>query len=113
MQLCKDFVEERICYYWCDRAGVQISPRLATLSDAEDWWKTYSFSMYRGQERRKSIYDRRTNHEKRKRIADGAAWGAGRRLTDIPIRVARDLAQQKISILSSETAPRHRDLMML
>ncbi len=113
MQLCKDYLEERICYYWCNRTGVQISPRLATVGDAENWWKTYSFSMYRGPERRKSIYDRRTNHDKRRRIADGAAWGAGRRVTDIPVRVNRDLALEKISILSSEIAPGHSDLMTL
>ncbi|WP_139044301.1 hypothetical protein [Marinobacterium stanieri] len=96
MQLLKDYIDDRICFYWSDQSGGLVSPRLATFQDAEEWWKRYLFGRYQGKERRRSIFDRRTNHAKRQRVADGAAWGLGRRITDLPVRVAHDLASRKV-----------------
>lgn len=58
------------------------------------------FSLYKGPERRSSIYDRRCNHEKRRRMSEGETRSYGRRLTDSPVKVDCNLAVDKITLLS-------------
>lgn len=96
MKLFRDFIDGRICFYWAAEIGMQLSPQLATRQEAEEWWRAFRFSQYPGSERRCSIQDRRSNMEKRHRLAKGARAGAGRRATDVLIRVDCDLASDKI-----------------
>lgn len=100
MKLCKDFVDGRICLYWSSDTGALLSPMMSTLQDAEEWWKTFQFTQYAGPERRLSIYDRRSDYDKRRRMAEGALGSSGRRSTDKPIHVECDLAAAKITLLS-------------
>jgi len=101
MKLFKDLVDGRIRFYWSStRSGAPLSPMMATLQEAEEWWKTFQFSQYEYTERRCSVYDRRSDHDKRRRMAEGKGNGHGRRSTDRPLRVACDLAAAKITLLS-------------
>ncbi|GAA0690430.1 hypothetical protein GCM10009104_16440 [Marinobacterium maritimum] len=103
IKLFKDFVDGRICFYWSDYDGQQVSPTMATLQEAEDWWKQYLFSQFVGWERRQSILDRRSNHDKRRRVAKwlypASVAHRGRRVSDQPVRVDQDLAKEKIRLL--------------
>lgn len=101
MRLVKDLVDSRIVLYWIADSGEQLSAHLASLSQAEEWWKAYMFSRYEGDERRKSVIDRRSNFEKRRRIEQSndllSISPYGRRRTDIPIAVDVDLVLDKLS----------------
>ncbi|MGB2130104.1 MAG: hypothetical protein ACPHXW_01685 [Marinobacterium sp.] len=96
MKLFRDFIDGRICFYWATDIGMQLSPRLATLQDAEEWWKTFLFTTHRGDERRCSIHDRRSDFDKRRRFSRNGRSGLGRRRSDMPVRVQCDLAGDKI-----------------
>ncbi len=109
IQLFKDFVDGRICFYWADLGGRQVSPAMATRLEAEEWWKQYLFSQFSGRERRQSIHDRRSDYDRRHRMAKwlqltGVA-NYGRRVSDQPIRVGSDLAAEKIRLLKQGTVP--------
>ncbi|GAA0792217.1 hypothetical protein [Marinobacterium sediminicola] len=108
IRLFKDFVDGRICYYWSDYGERQVSPAMATLQEAEEWWKHYQFSQFPGRERRQSIYDRRSDHHKREHvdrlISTSGLVNYGRRVTDLPIRVDQDLAADKIRLLKRVAA---------
>ncbi|MBR9882385.1 hypothetical protein [Marinobacterium lacunae] len=81
-----------------------MSTYLASLSQAEEWWKAYMFSRYQGEERRQSVLDRRTNFEKRRRIAQSNELipmsPYGRRSTDIPVKVDVDRVSEKLNALT-------------
>ncbi|MBV1789505.1 hypothetical protein KQ940_15730 [Marinobacterium sp. D7] len=104
MRLVKDLVDSRIVLYWTADTGKQLSTYLASLSQAEEWWKAYMFSRYDGEERRQSILDRRTNAEKRRRIVQSSELipisPYGRRRTDIPVKVDVDLVADKLNTLT-------------
>ncbi|MBV1789035.1 hypothetical protein KQ940_13335 [Marinobacterium sp. D7] len=100
MYLIKDLQEGRIVYYWLDADDRLISPHLSTIQHAEEWWKLYSFARYDGDERRSSVIDRRSNTEKRRRMESANRYTSinpyGRRTTDIPVKVHRDLVPEKM-----------------
>lgn len=106
MHLIKDLVDGRIVYYWLDVNERPLSTFFSTFKLAEEWWKEYMFSQYAGEERRRSIIDRRTNEEKRKRLQLNNRFVSinpnGRRTTDKPIRVDRDLVAEKLQSLATE-----------
>ncbi len=108
IRLFKDFVDGRICFYWSDDADRQVSPTLATLQEAEEWWKLYQFSQYTGLEKRQSIHDRRSNYDKRQRVDrmlnPSRFAHHGRRASDLPVRVDQDLATEKIRLLKQVAA---------
>ncbi|KEA64110.1 hypothetical protein ADIMK_1845 [Marinobacterium lacunae] len=62
------------------------------------------FSRYQGEERRQSVLDRRTNFEKRRRIAQSNELipmsPYGRRSTDIPVKVDVDRVSEKLNALT-------------
>jgi len=103
MRLVKDLIDSRIVLYWTADSGKQLSTYLASLNQAEEWWKAYMFSRYDGDERRQSVLDRRTNFEKRKRIARSnepiPVSAYGRRRTDIPVSVDVDLVADKVDAI--------------
>ena len=119
IKLFKDFADGRVCFYWTDYDGRQVSPILATLQAAEEWWKQYLFAQFTGRERRRSVLDRRSDYDKRRRVArrlnsPGLAH-FGRRASDQPVRVDQDLAADKIRLLeqiatgcSNTAGSRHR-----
>ncbi|GGB99401.1 hypothetical protein GCM10011352_26990 [Marinobacterium zhoushanense] len=100
MYLIKDLLDGRIVYYWLNEVDHQISPHLSTLQHAEEWWKAYKFARYEGDERRASVIDRRSNTEKRRRMESSNRYTSinpyGRRATDIPVKVHRDLVPEKL-----------------
>jgi hypothetical protein len=104
MKLVKDLLEGRIVFYWLFEDGIQVSHHLHTLQEAEEWWKEFMFAQYEGNNRRRSIHDRRKNHDHRKQLELIERYGRsnplGRRETDSPIRVDIDLFQEKISRLT-------------
>lgn len=103
IRLFKDFVDGRICFYWSEDGGRQVSPAFATLQEAQEWWKRYLFSQFTGWEKRRSIHDRRSDFDKRQRVnrmrmaSDFAHYG--RRVSDQPIRIDQDMAAEKIRLL--------------
>jgi len=101
MQLVKDLCDEGIVLYWSDE-DQRVSPYLHTMVDAEEWWKKYHFAQYEGEERRRTIYDRRANQEMRKHFELNGRYIAarpdGRRETDHPVFIALDLFEEKMNI---------------
>jgi hypothetical protein len=99
MQLVKDFLDEGIVLYWVEDSR-QVSPFLHTMVDAEEWWKKYQFAQYEGKERRRTIYDRRSNLEMRKHFELNGRYipprPNGRRSTDQPVFIALDLFEDKM-----------------
>ncbi|MBV0934512.1 hypothetical protein [Marinobacterium weihaiense] len=100
MTLCKDLVEGRIRFYWTSQSGALLSPMMATLQEAAEWWTAFQFSQYEGPERRCSIIDRRSDHDKRRRFESRDANPMGRRTTDRPVRVDCDMATPKIDLIN-------------
>ncbi|SEG76175.1 hypothetical protein [Marinobacterium lutimaris] len=100
MYLVKDLVGGRIVYFWQDKNGSPRSDFFSTFLNAEEWWKTHVFALYAGVERRTSIIDRRTNYDKRRRLDHSHRFASsnpnGRRITDLPVKVSRDLAAEKL-----------------
>ncbi|WP_415886460.1 hypothetical protein ACMXYO_00450 [Neptuniibacter sp. QD37_6] len=99
MKLVKDFVEYEIVFYWADENINPVSPTFHSIQHAEEWWKQYLYSQYKGEERRKTMIDRRSNHEKRNRM-DKHNFSRhnpqGRRASDKPVSVEIDLFAEKI-----------------
>jgi hypothetical protein len=103
MQLVKDLIEGRIVFYWMDEHGEVVSEFLHSFIEAEEWWKTFMFSQYSGEERRQSICDRRQDAETRKKLEFREKYNRtnpiGRRVTDVPVTVDLDLSKEKIEQL--------------
>ena len=103
MKLVKDLVDGRIVYYWIDGNGEVTSDYLHSFVDAEEWWKHLMFSLYEGEERRRSICDRRQDQETRKKLEYREKYHRsnplGRRVTDMPVSVDLDLSKEKINQL--------------
>lgn len=103
MKLVKDLVDGRIVYYWMDEEGYISSEYLHSFVEAEEWWKLFMFSRYPGQERRRSICDRRQDMETRKKLEYREKYNRsnpiGRRITDVPVTVDLDLSKEKIEEL--------------
>lgn len=99
MQLVKDLCDEGIVLYWIED-NHQISPLLHTMIEAEEWWKKFQFSRYQGEERRKTIYDRRSNMAMRKHFELNGRYVQprphGRRVTDQPVFVSIDHFENKM-----------------
>lgn len=103
MTLVKDLVSGRIVFYWMDEDGEVISEYHHSFLEAEEWWKTFMFSQFQGEERRRSICDRRQDSETRKKREFREKFHRtnpnGRRKTDVPISVDLDLSEEKIKQL--------------
>lgn len=103
MKLVKDLVDGRIVYYWMDDHGEVVSEFLHSFIEAEEWWKVLMFSLYDGEERRRSICDRRQDEATRKKLEFREKYNRtnpmGRRMTDIPVSVDLDLSKEKINQL--------------
>ena len=101
----KDIIEGRIVYYWVNDAQrmERISPYHHCIIESEEWWKAYMFSQYPGEERRRSIHDRRQDHDKRRHLELREQYNrkapVGRRITDQGVKVEIDLAAEKIEQL--------------
>ncbi|WP_420600646.1 hypothetical protein [Neptuniibacter sp.] len=97
--LVKNLHQERVVFYWVNKLGKRVSPLRSTQNLAEEWWKNHMFSSYAGQERRKTIIDRRkcfntrTIMNQRTNIATDPV---GRRITDHPFTVTFNLYNKKI-----------------
>ncbi|GAA0796075.1 hypothetical protein [Marinobacterium sediminicola] len=105
MHLVKDLIDSRIVYYWVDDDGETKSPLLSTFTLAEHWWKEKMFARHQGLERRRSVIDRRSNNEKRRRMHENHPFASinpqGRRSTDKPPEVTFDLAASKLRRLAA------------
>ncbi|MGH1463181.1 MAG: hypothetical protein ACRBB6_14220 [Neptuniibacter sp.] len=105
MKLVKDLYQDRVVYYWVkdEEALERVSPDLHCLVEAEEWWKNWMFASYQGEERRRSIHDRRTDREKRNhlelRLKVNRTAPMGRRVTDKGVSVDIDLATEKLEQL--------------
>lgn len=110
MILVKDLLGHRIVYYWLDGAD-KVSPELASLALAEEWYIKYNHSLYDGPERRSSHIDRRKLYTKRDKERNTELLPTnpvGRRITDRHVQVSLDLAKQKMLDLA-EAMKRHKD----
>ncbi|GGC04244.1 hypothetical protein GCM10011352_33080 [Marinobacterium zhoushanense] len=105
MRLIKDLVDSRIVFYWIDESDKRLSPDHATFHQAQEWWKSYMFARYEGDERRKSVIDRRSDADKRRRMEAENKLSSispyGRRQTDVPVEVDLDLVAEKLELLKS------------
>jgi len=103
MKLVKDLIDGRIVFYWMVDNGDVVSDYLHSFIEAEEWWKTYVFSQYTGEEKRSSICDRRQDLETRKKREYREKYNrsnpAGRRVTDVSVSVHLDLVEEKIKQL--------------
>ncbi|MGH1462057.1 MAG: hypothetical protein ACRBB6_08475 [Neptuniibacter sp.] len=103
--LVKNLYKERVIFYWVDTKGKRVSSVLHTQMAAEDWWKQYMFSQYEGEERRRSVLDRRECSTTRKLVKERKQLDTtevGRRDTDVDLDVHIDLYQKKIREVISE-----------
>lgn len=109
MTLVKDMQDHRIIYYWINQSSEVISPFLVSLERADEWRRDFLNNMYEGHQRRRSSIDRRRYQHKRdihSRQGNVAAlFQSGRRSTDRPARVGKDLAAEKLKRLFNEYQP--------
>lgn len=101
MKLIKDLVDDRIVYYWTIEEGV-ISPMLASLELASEWYVKFVHEGYTGEERRTSLIDRRRLYTKRDKTRNTEILPTnpiGRRKTDVGVVVAEDISADKIQKL--------------
>lgn len=101
LKLVKDFSAGEFLLFWCDVAtDERASPILHTLEHAEEWWLNHHFNLYKGEERRSSVVDRRKLHQERaKRATSSHFIGAspdGRRYTDRAIKVDDDRSRNSM-----------------
>ncbi|WP_420599472.1 hypothetical protein [Neptuniibacter sp.] len=103
MKLVKDLTGGRIVYYWVDGNDEVASDYLHSFVEAEEWWKHLMFSLYEGEDRRRSICDRRQDQETRKKLEYREKFHRsnplGRRVTDMPVSIDIDLSKEKIKQL--------------
>lgn len=98
--LIKDFIDQRIVFYWENTDGKPVSPTLVNLKQAEEWWLNFNFALYEHQDRRKSIHDRRRLHEQRaakhrsRQIHSSSP--NGRRFTDVDVQVHTDRSRSRL-----------------
>jgi hypothetical protein len=98
LTLVKDLENFNIVFYWIDSTKKQVSPLLPTLTHAREWYTEHCFSLYKGNERRQRICDRRNSEQLRWDIAGRRNNSQhGRRASDKPIHVDVDLAKAKIN----------------
>lgn len=102
MKLIKDLNQNEVVLYWSGAGAEKLSPNLHNLAESEEWWKKYHFSLYQGEERRASIYDRRKDEMKRGFFDTHNRFVRpnpdGRRITDKPVKVDVDLAELKLKL---------------
>ena len=88
--LVKDLQSGASLYYWESIEGVVLSPKFDSISDAKKWWVKKEFKIYRGEERRKRVSDRRQDHSLRTQkggVQDVMGFTTeGRRHTDVNIK---------------------------
>ena len=100
MELVKDLSDSGIIFYWVDEVGIRISPELATLNLAHEWYQQTLFDAYKGQERRVSMIDRRSDRCKRdamvRNYISAQANPNGRRISDAAAEVNLDLVKKKL-----------------
>lgn len=103
MKLVKDLGANGVVLYWSGAKAKKLSPDLYNITEAEEWWKTYHFAQYQGEERRASIHDRRQDEVKRGFYDAGNRFFRtnpnGRRATDKPVKVDVDLSQLKLKLM--------------
>ena len=98
LTLVKDLEDFNIVFYWVDCQKAQVSPSLPTLTHAREWYTEHCFSLYKGNERRQRICDRRTSEHLRWDITGRRNTSQhGRRSSDKPIHIGLDLAKIKIN----------------
>ena len=99
--LVKDFIEGRFVLYWQDEREKVRSPLFTSVEGAEEWWVQFNFKLYKGDERRDSFVDRRRDVAQRDetllRLRVGSRYPDGRRVTDLPVKVEKDIS--KVSLL--------------
>lgn len=96
LKLVKNFINERTVLYWVENTETlePVSEQFRTIAQAEEWWKEYMFSQYRGMERRTTFNDRRRDYDKRREmdvVHKNHTDNNGRRVTDMKVRVHIDL----------------------
>lgn len=102
LSLVKDFDPEaqRITLYWVNESDEKASPDFTSMGDAHCWWIDFQNSLYSGRERRSSGLDRRWLIVQRIRQTNGIQRHAdapdGRRFTDQPISIARDMSRVRL-----------------
>lgn len=100
--LTKDFCTEtlRIVLYWVDESSEKLSPDFVSIASAHNWWLDYQFGLFEGDERRSSTVDRRWLVNQRIDVSRGTIRHTdapdGRRCTDKPIKVGRDISRVRL-----------------
>ncbi|WP_415904836.1 hypothetical protein ACMXYW_00470 [Neptuniibacter sp. QD48_55] len=98
--LIKDYIEDRIVFYWQNKKAQRISPILPCLQHAKEWLIDHYVCRYKGTERRCSKIDRRSFHKQSAYLQlQRNPYTQGRRITDRELKAEIDLANQKISLL--------------
>lgn len=97
IRLIKALKNDRIVLFWEDLFGEQVSPDLASIPRAQEWWNQFQHQAYKGPERRASSIDRRKlSSRSRYTNADISQYPDGRRATDtklIEVEVDRTVQQ--------------------
>ncbi|WP_415903234.1 hypothetical protein ACMXYR_05660 [Neptuniibacter sp. QD29_5] len=97
-KLVKDYLEHKIVFYWQSEGSKRASPTFPSLIHAKEWLINQYFDSYKGPERRKHKVDRRSL-QKGDFSSKRDPYTHGRRITDRPIKVDINLADQKIADL--------------
>lgn len=100
LYLIKDFIDQKIVFYWADADDKPQSPYFNNMTQVEEWWLKFNFSLYKGEERRGSFVDRRRLHSQRNAEHRSRQIPSqtpdGRRYTDIEIKVDKDVSRVKL-----------------
>lgn len=95
-KLVKDYIDHKIVFYWQNKTSKRISPHFPSLTHAKEWLIDQYFDKYKGPERRRSKIDRRSLQKEAYHL-QRSPFTKGRRITDRPIQVEINLAEQKIA----------------
>lgn len=109
MNFIKETHQHQNRYFFEDQPGHKVSPYFQTLEHAKRWREQYQARGYRGNNKRLGLSDRRINTEGRSQMGV-SIWPElslyGRRRTDHPLQVDRDLTESHLDRLLEWTRSR-------
>ena len=109
MNFIKETHQHKNRYFFEEQPGHRVSPYFQTLEHAKRWREQYHAKGYRGTNKRRGPSDRRTNPEARRQMGV-TTWPElslyGRRRTDYPLQVDKDMTENHLDRLLEWTRSR-------
>jgi hypothetical protein len=109
MNFVKETHQHKDRYFFEEESGRKVSPYFPTLQHAKIWRVQYHARNYTGKNRRVGLSDRRSSPESRQQMGV-CTWPElnpyGRRRTDYPLQVDKDLTKNHLDRLLEWTRDR-------